>query len=68
MLTISKVVGGAKGSNYLIQFGAWDVLIEDKISEVSSEGFWKEPQSENVVQTEVMWDSLFLSLGSPLLN
>ena len=58
MGTIRKGGDGKNGSNYLLQFGAWDVLIEDKICEVSSKGFWKEPQSENTVQTEVMWDSL----------
>ena len=49
MGTISKGGYGAKGSNSLLQFGAWDVLIKDKIGEVSSKGFWKEPQSENAV-------------------
>ena len=49
MGTISKGGYGAKGSNYLLQFGAWDVLIEDKIVEVSLEGYCKEPQSENTV-------------------
>ena len=34
-------------------------MIEDKIGEVSSEGFWNERQLENAVQTAVMWDSLF---------
>ena len=41
MGTISKGGYGAKGSNYLLGFSAYDVLIEDKIGEVSSEGFWK---------------------------
>ena len=59
MGTISKVVDVTKGSNYLLHFGAWDVLIMEKIGEVSSEGFWKEPQLENTLQTAVMWDSLF---------
>ena len=54
MGTISKGGDGAKESNYLLQFGAWDVLIKDKIGEVSSKGFWKEPQSENAVQTALM--------------
>ena len=67
MGTISKGGYGTKGSNYLLQFGARYVLIEDKIGEVSSEGFWKEPQSENAVQTEVMWESLFVFPGSSLL-
>ena len=31
MGTMSKGGDGAKGSNYLLQFGAWDVLIEKKI-------------------------------------
>ena len=53
---ISKGVDGAKGSNYLLRFGAWDVLIKDKIGEVSSEGFCKEPQLEDSVQTAVIWD------------
>ena len=57
MGTISNGGDGAKRSNYLRLFGAWDVLIEDKIDEVSCEGFWKEPQSENAVPTAVMWDS-----------
>ena len=34
-------------------------MIEDKIGEVSSKVFWKELQSENAVQTAVMWDSIF---------
>ena len=59
MGTISKGGYGAKGSNYLLRFGAWDVLIENKIGDVSSGGFWKDPQSENAVQTAVMWTSLF---------
>ena len=41
---MGKKGDGAKGSNSLLRFGAWDVLIEDKIGEVSSEGFCKEPQ------------------------
>ena len=36
MGTISKGRDGAKGSNYLLQFGAWDVFIEDKTGKVSS--------------------------------
>ena len=59
IVTISKGGDGAKGSNSLLHFGAWDVLIEDKIGKVSPEGFWKKPQSENAVQHLVMWDSLF---------
>ena len=47
MGTIIKGGDGAKGSNCLLQFGAWEVLIEDKTGEVSSKGFWKEPQSDN---------------------
>ena len=65
MGTISKGGYGAKWSNYLLQFGVWDVLIENKIGEVSSKGFWKELQSENAVQTAVMWDSLFLCHQAP---
>ena len=56
--TYSKGGDDAKGSNYLLQFGAWDVLMEDEIGEVSSKGFWKERQSKNTVQTAVMSDSL----------
>ena len=59
MGTISKGVYGTKGFNSLLRFGAWDILIEDKIGEVSSKVFWKELQSENAVQTAVMWDSRF---------
>ena len=59
MGTISKGGNGAKRSNSLLRFGAWDVLIEDKFDKVSSEGFWKEPQLENTVHNAVMWDSLF---------
>ena len=66
MGTIGKGGDGAKGSIYLLRFGAWNFLIEDKIGEVSSKGCWKEPQSENALQTAVMWDSLFVSPGSPL--
>ena len=65
MGTISKGGYCAKGSNSLLRFGAWDVLIEDKIGEVSSERFWKEPQSENAVQTAVMWDSLLCVTSPP---
>ena len=54
--TIIKEGGGEKGSNYLLRFGAQDVLIEDKIGEVSSEGFRKDPQLENAVQTKVIFD------------
>ena len=43
MGNIIEVVDGVKGSNYLLLFGAWDLLIDDKIGEVSSEGFWREP-------------------------
>ena len=57
--TIIKRVDGAKGSNSLFRFGAWVVLTEDKIGEVSSEGFFIEPQLENAVHTAFMWDSLF---------
>ena len=66
MGTISKGGYGAKGSNYLLGFSAYDVLIEDKIGDVSSEGFWKEPQSENAVYTAVMWDPLFCVTSPPL--
>ena len=38
---ISKGGDVSKGSNYLLRFGAWDFLVEDKIGEVSSKGFWK---------------------------
>ena len=68
MGTISKGGDVTKGSTSLLRFGAWDVLIKDKIGEVSSGGFLKEPQSENLVHTAVMWDSLFLSPGSPLVT
>ena len=54
MGTISKVGDVTKGSNYLLQFGAWDVVIEDKIGKVSSKGFWKQLQSDNAVHTSVM--------------
>ena len=56
--TNSKEGDKSKGSNYLLQFGAWDVPIEDEIGEVSSEGFRKERQMDNAVQTAVMWDSI----------
>ena len=59
MGTISKGGDVAKGSNYLLRFGAWDVLIEDKVGEVSSKMFWKDTQLENAVQTAFMWESLF---------
>ena len=49
MGTISKGGDGAKGSNYLLLLGAWDVFIKDKIVKVSSKGFWKDPQLENAV-------------------
>ena len=65
IITISKGWDGVKGSNYLLRFGAWDVLIEDKIGEMSSGGFWKEPQLENAVQTAVMWDSPFCVTRTP---
>ena len=68
MVTISKGGYGAKESNSLLQVGAWDVLIKDKIGEVSSEGFWKDPQLKNTVQTTVMWDSLFCVIIPPLLK
>ena len=61
MVTISKGGDYKKGSNSLLQFGAWDVLIENKIGEVSSGGFRKEPQLENTVQTAVIWESIFVS-------
>ena len=54
----SKEGDDAKVSNYLLRFGAWDVLVEDEIGEVLSKGFRKERQSENTVQTAVMWDLL----------
>ena len=60
MGTISKGVYGTKGFNSLLRFGAWDILIEDKIGEVSYKGFWKDPQSENTLHTAVIWDSLFV--------
>ena len=56
--TNSKGGDDAKGSNYLLRLGAWDVPMEDEIGEVSSEGFRNERKSENAVQTAVMWDSL----------
>ena len=56
--TNSKGGDGAKGSNYLLWFGAWDVPMEDEIGKVSSEGFLKERQLENEVQNAVMRDSL----------
>ena len=52
--------------NSLIQFGAWDVLIEDKIGGVSSERFWNKRQSDNAVKTAVMWDSLFCVTRLPV--
>ena len=51
----SKVGDDAKGSNHLLRFGTWDVLIEDKIGEVSSEGDCKERRLENVVHPAVTW-------------
>ena len=63
--TISKRGDGAKGSNYLLRFGAWDVLIEDKTGELSPERFWKELQLENAVQTAFMWNSLFYVIRFP---
>ena len=65
MGTLSKGGYGTKGSNYVLQFGTWDVLIEDKIGEVSSKELWKDTQSENPVQTTVMRDSLFCVTGLP---
>ena len=65
MITISKVGDVEKGSNYLLQFGAWDFLIKYKIGKVSYKGSWKDPQSENVLQTEVMWNSLFCVTSLP---
>ena len=41
MGTNIKGVDDAKGSNSLLQFGAWDVPMEDEISEVTSKGFRK---------------------------
>ena len=66
--TISKRGYGTKGSNYLLRFGAWDVLIENRIGEVTSEGFWKELQLENAVHTAFMWDSLFCVIRFPPMN
>ena len=60
MGNIIKGGDGARGSNSFLRFGAWDVLIKDKIGEVSSKAFWNNRQSENVVQTEFMCDSLFV--------
>ena len=37
--TNSKVGDDVKGSNYLLRFGAWDVPMEDEVSEVLSKGF-----------------------------
>ena len=56
MGNIIKGGDGARGSNSFLRFGAWDVLIKDKIGEVSSKGFWNEHQLENAVQTAVVWD------------
>ena len=56
--TNSKGGGDTKGSNYLLQFGAWDLRMEDEMVEVSSKRFQKEQQPENAVETAVMWDSL----------
>ena len=66
--TVSKRGDGTKGSNSLLRFRAWDVLIEDKIGEVSSEGFWKELQLENAVHTAFMWESLFCVIRFPSMN
>ena len=59
MGTNSKGVDNKKRSNSWLRFGTWDVLIRDKIGEVSFKGFRKERQSENAVQNLVMWESLF---------
>ena len=56
VVTNSKGLYDAKWSNSLLLFGAWGVPMEDGISEMSSEEFRKEWQSENVVHTAVMWD------------
>ena len=66
MGTIIKGGNIAKGSNSLLRFGAWDILIEDKIGDVSSKEFWNKRQSENAVQTAVMRDSLFCVTRLPL--
>ena len=42
--------------------------MSDKIGEVSSEGFWKDPQSENAVQNAVMWDLIFCVYRPPLIT
>ena len=54
MVTNCKVGDDAKGSKYLLQFGAWGVPMEDEISKVSSKVFRKERQLDIALQTAFM--------------
>ena len=66
MGTIIKERDGAKGSNLLLRFGAWVVLIEDKQARFHPKGFGKSRNWRTQYRLQSCETHFFVSPGSSL--